>query len=480
MRPRTLEEIAGVVAGGLRAPGAERVTALTVTTDSRRAGPAALFVALAGESFDGHVFVRAALEAGAAGALVRNGAPVEGDPARLVEVDDPGRALLDLASDERSSIGGLVVGVTGSTGKTCTKDFLASVLGQRFNVEASPASFNNEVGLPLTLLSVTPDTQAVVCEMGARGPGHIRLLCEVARPSFGVVTNVGEAHMELFGSPEVLRDSKAELPESLPPDGVAILNADDVVVRSFRDRTRARSVLYGVVAGDADIGARDVTLDRASGRAGFVLVTPEGAAAVRLPVPGEHMVPNALAAAAAGWAAGLPAEEIAHGLETASVSAGRMQVFDMPGGVRLIDDAYNANPTSMAAALRAARWMAGDGRSVAVLGHMAELGPISVEEHERVGELLARLGIDELVTVGEQATVIAVGAEREGVEPERIHRAVSAEGALEVLRGLLRPGDLILVKASRVAKLERIAEALRSAEPSVPVDAAPGSKGGGG
>jgi UDP-N-acetylmuramoyl-tripeptide--D-alanyl-D-alanine ligase len=480
MRPRTLEEIAGVVAGGLRAPGAERVTALTVTTDSRMAGPAALFVALAGESSDGHVFVRAALEAGAAGALVRNGAPVEGDPARLVEVDDPGRALLDLASDERSSIGGLVVGVTGSTGKTCTKDFLASVLGQRFNVVASPASFNNEVGLPLTLLSAAPDTQAIVCEMGARGLGHIRLLCEVARPSFGVVTNVGVAHMELFGSPEALRDSKAELPESLPPDGAAILNADDPVVRSFRDRTSARSVLYGVVAGDADLRGRDVTLDRATGRAGFVLVTPEGTAAVRLPVPGEHMVPNALAAAAAGWAAGLPAEEIAHGLETAPVSAGRMQVFDMPGGVRLIDDAYNANPTSMAAALRAARWMAGDGRSVAVLGHMAELGPISVEEHERVGELLARLGIDELVTVGEQATVIAVGAEREGVEPERIHRAGSAEGALEVLRELLRPGDLILVKASRVAKLERIAEALRSAEPSVPVDAAPGSKGGGG
>jgi UDP-N-acetylmuramoyl-tripeptide--D-alanyl-D-alanine ligase len=191
------------------------------------------------------------------------------------------------------------------------------------------------------------------------------------------------------------------------------------------------------------------------------------------------MVHNALAAAAAGWAAGLPAEEIAHGLETASVSAGRMQVFDMPGGVRLIDDAYNANPTSMAAALRAARWMAGNGRSVAVLGHMAELGSISVQEHERVGELLARLGIDELVTVGEQATVIAVGAEREGVEPERIHRAGSAEGALEVLRELLRPGDLILVKASRVAKLERIAEGLRSAEPAVPDEVASGSNGAG-
>jgi UDP-N-acetylmuramoyl-tripeptide--D-alanyl-D-alanine ligase len=480
VRPRTLEEIAAAIGGGLRAPGAERATALTVTTDSRTARPGALFVALAGESSDGHVFVRAALEAGAAGALVRSGAPVEGDPARLIEVDDPALGLLDLARDERSSIGGLVVGVTGSTGKTCTKDFLASVLGQRFRVVASPASFNNEVGLPLTLLSVAPDTEAIVCEMGARGPGHIRLLCEVAQPSFGVVTNVGVAHMELFGSPEVLRDSKAELPESLPADGAAILNADDPVVRSYRDRTPARTVLYGVGYDDADVRGRDVTLERETGRAGFVLVTPEGAAAVRLPVPGEHMVPNALAAAAAGWAAGMSAEEIARGLETASVSAGRMQVFDMPGGVRLIDDAYNANPASMAAALRAARWMAGDGRCVAVLGHMAELGPISVEEHERVGELLVRLGIDELVTVGEQATVIAVGAEREGVEPQRIHRASSAEDALEVLRELVRPGDVVLVKASRVARLERLAEALRSARPSsVAVEAGPGSKGGG-
>ena len=466
MRERTLSEIASVMGGTVRASGAEAVTARTVTTDSRAAGPGALFVALPGESSDGHVFVGGALTAGASGAIVRRGSAVEGDAARLLDVDDPGRGLLDLAADERSSLHCVVFGVTGSTGKTCTKDFLASVLGQGFDVVASPASFNNEVGLPLTLLSASPETEAIVCEMGARGPGHIRLLCEVARPSIGVVTNVGVAHLELFGSPEILRDAKAELPESLPADGVAILNGDDPTVRSYRDRTPARVVLYGVSSDDAGVRGSDVTVDRATGRAGFRLVTPDGAAVVRLPFPGEHMVPNALAAAAAGWAMGLSAGQIARGLEGASISAGRMEVFEAPGGVRVIDDAYNANPASMAAALRAARWMAGDGRCVAVLGHMAELGTISIEEHERVGELLARLGIDELVTVGEQARLIASGAEREGVEPERIHRAGSATEALEILREVLRPADVVLVKASRVVRLERISEALRTSEPA--------------
>ena len=482
MRERTLAEMATVMGGTARAPGADAVTARYVTTDSRTAGPGALFVALPGESFDGHTFVGAALSAGASGAVVRRGEAADGDASRLLDVDDPGRALLDLAADERSSLTALVFGVTGSTGKTCTKDFLASVLGERLAVVASPASFNNEVGLPLTLLSASEETQALVCEMGARGPGHIRLLCEVARPSIGVVTNVGVAHMQLFGSPQVLHDAKAELPESLPPEGAAILNGDDPVVRSYRYRTPARVVLYGVASEDADVRGLQVAPmgaagdriwlapghrlgDRLRRRAGFVLSTPDGSATVRLPVPGEHMVPNALAAAAAGWAAGLSNDEIVRGLESTSVSASRMQLFDAPGGIRVIDDAYNANPASMAAALRAARWMAGDGRCVAVLGHMAELGQISIEEHERVGELLARLGIDELVTVGEQATLIAVGAEREGVEPERIHRTGTDAEALAVLGRVLRPDDLVLVKASRVAKLERLVEALRRTEP---------------
>jgi UDP-N-acetylmuramoyl-tripeptide--D-alanyl-D-alanine ligase len=336
------------------------------------------------------------------------------------------------------------------------------VLAERFTVAASPASFNNEVGLPLTILSATEATEAMVCEMGSRGPGHIRLLCDVARPRVGVVTNVGVAHMELFGSGEALRNAKAELPEALGSDGIAILNGDDDVVRSYAERTAAQTVVLFGTRDDTEVGARGISVSPDSGSAEFELVTPSGSAPVRLSVPGEHMVSNALAAAAVGWSLGVTADVAAHALGRASVTAGRMQVVRV-GGVRLVDDAYNANPTSMAAALKAARWMAGDSRCVAVLGHMAELGPIADEEHARVGELVARLGIDELVVVGREARLIAVAAEREGVEPDRIHRCDDVSQAIDVVSDLVRPGDLILVKASRVARLERVVQALREA-----------------
>lgn len=212
--------------------------------------------------------------------------------------------------------------------------------------------------------------------------------------------------------------------------------------------------------------ARNVRLLRKTGSARFLLATPSGEAEVSLAVPGEHMVPNALAAAAVGWALGLDTAEIAGALETARVSDGRMQLVETSDGLRIIDDAYNANPTSMAAALRAARWMAGEGRCIAVLGPMAELGPISSEEHERVGELAARLGLDHLVVVGREARLLAVGAEREGVEPERISLVEDVEGAVEAVRSMARPGDLVLVKASRVARLERVVRALL--EPASP------------
>jgi UDP-N-acetylmuramoyl-tripeptide--D-alanyl-D-alanine ligase len=332
-------------------------------------------------------------------------------------------------------------------------------LSRRFRVVASAASFNNEVGLPLTVLRAGPATEALVCEMGSRGPGHIRLLCSVARPHVGVVTNVGVAHMELFGSPEVLRDAKAELPESLPADGVAVLNGDDPVVRTFASRTPAgRVVLFGLSQG-ADVSAGAVDVDRRTGRARFDLIAPDGAAAVRLPVPGEHMVANALAAASVGWALGVPVDICAEGLSTAVVSGGRMEVVEAEG-LRILNDAYNANPTSMGAALKAARWMAGRGRCIAVLGYMAELGPIADAEHERIGELVARLGIDLLIVVGDQARRIAAGAQREGVEPDRIVLCDDIAEAAEAVRSVARPGDLVLVKASRVVRLERVVAAL--------------------
>ncbi len=475
MKPKTLGDIASAVGGSVRgAPGSD-VVVESVVVDSRSASPGALFVALSGERADGHRFVDAALENGAGGALVRRGWAASGP---TVQVDDPAAALLELARSEREHLRATVVGITGSTGKTCTKDLTAAVLSERFEVVASAASFNNEVGLPLTILSATEETEVLVCEMGSRGPGHIRLLCDVARPRIGVVTNVGVAHMELFGSGAILRDAKAELPEALPKDGIAVLNADDDVVRSYATRTPADTVVLFGTSQEAEVRAAGISVSRETGAAEFDLISPAGSVRVLLPVPGEHMVGDALAAAAVGWSMGVTAEEAAHGLAHAGVSRGRMQVISV-GGIRLVDDSYNANPTSMAAALKAARWMAAKTRCVAVLGHMAELGPIADEEHERIGELAARLGIDVLVVVGAEARLIAVGAERGGFEPDQIHLCDDVFRAIERLPGLLRRGDLVLVKASRVARLERVVAALRTADGSAAKDSLVGPSNGG-
>jgi UDP-N-acetylmuramoyl-tripeptide--D-alanyl-D-alanine ligase len=466
VRPRSLADVARAAGGRVRSPGgatgvANGVMARGVSIDSRRVSPGDLFVALAGRHADGHAFVPGALEAGAAAALVARDR-ITDPPGPLVEVEDPARALLALAADERARIGATVVGITGSTGKTCTKDFAAAVLRARFRVVASPASFNNEVGLPFTILRADERTEALVCEMGARGRGQIRMLCEVARPGIGIVTNVGVAHMELFGSREAIREAKAELPEALGADGVAVLNGDDPVVRGYAARTAARIVTFGT--GPASlVRAERIQVDRDTGCSSFELVTPESSTTVRLGVPGEHMVWNALGAAAVGWVAGVSIEAAGNALEKARVSAGRMEAFVAPGGIRVVNDAYNANPTSMSAALRTARWMAGGMRCIAVLGRMAELGPLALEEHERLGELAVRLRIDELVIVGPEAGAIARSAEREGMEPGRIHECSDVNEAAELVRNLARPGDLVLLKASRVARLDRVADDLRAA-----------------
>jgi len=453
MRPRRLSSVARTVGGRLVG---EDATVAGVASDSREVRPGDLFVAIKGAHVDGHAFVADAFARGAGGALVATQDGVDGP---VVVVGDTGAALMALARDVRSSVRAAVVGITGSTGKTSVKDLAAAVLGTRFRVRASPRSFNTEVGVPLTLLNAPEDAEAIVCEMGSRGRGHIAALCEVARPTVGAVTNVGVAHMEMFGSPQAVADAKAELVEALPQDGTAVLNADDPVVRGFDARTRARVLRFGT-SPDADIRGEDVVLDP-SGLPSFTLHTPAGSERVELAVPGEHMAWNALAAAAIGASLGLTPGECAAGLKEARVSSWRMEVLEGADGVRILNDAYNANPTSMAAALKAARWMAGDGRCIAVLGEMAELGTISAVEHERVGELAARLGIDRLVVVGPDARLIRMGAVREGVEPDRVVRCDTAEEAAEEVRAMARPGDLVLVKGSRVAGLERVAEALR-------------------
>jgi UDP-N-acetylmuramoyl-tripeptide--D-alanyl-D-alanine ligase len=450
---RALSAVADAVGGRLRGPDA---IASSVATDSRRVEPGALFFALRGEHADGHAFVEDALGRGAVAAVVER-PDVDG---RVIEVPDAGRALLDLAADERRRMDGVrVVGITGANGKTSTKDLVAAVVATRYRTHASPASFNNEIGLPVTILGAEADVEVVVAELGARREGDVASLFEVALPQIVVVTNVGVAHMEIFGSWDAIVRAGAEPLEALGRDGVAILNADDPVVRGYAGRTQGRVVTFGV-ENAADVRGSEVALGD-DGRASFALEARGERERVDLVVPGEHMVSNALAAAACGIELGLSAAECAAALKGARISPWRMETFTTSGGVVVLNDAYNANPESMAAGLKAARWIARRGRLAAVLGHMAELGPISFEEHERLGELVVRIGVERLVTVGGPARAIARAAIREGQLPEEMASYEDPlEAAADVL-GWTRAGDVVLLKGSRVAGLERVAEALR-------------------
>ena len=453
MRPRRVSDVARAVEGLFLG---DDVEVNAIATDSRDVTTGSLFIALPGERTDGGRFVPEAFERGAAAALVRDGLDVDG-PA--VSVRSTGEALMMLARDERARMPARVVAVTGANGKTSTKDLTAAVLSTTFRTHASRESFNNEVGLPTTILTALPDTEVVVAEMGARHVGDVAILCGIARPDVAIVTNVGLAHMEIFGSWERIVEASAEPVEALDEDGVAILNADDPVVIDYAGRCRGRVVTFGLSAG-ADVRAEDVTLDR-EGCATFTLAWAADHTPVSLSVPGEHMVANALAAAATGVTLGVSLPSCAAALARASVSRWRMETFTTAEGVRVVNDAYNANPESTAVALRTARWMAGEGHLIAVLGTMAELGPIAEREHERIGELAARIRVDRLIAVGETARPIAIASVREGVEPENVACYDDPADVLDDVRRSARTGDLVLFKGSRVAGLERLAEALR-------------------
>jgi len=452
MKRRSLASVARAVGGAL---ATEDVEVSSVQTDSRLVADGALFVALVGAQADGHAFVADAFDQGAAAVLVRSGAVADG-PA--VVVADTGQALLDLAADERRGFTGTVVAITGANGKTSTKDMAAAVCAERFRTHASPRSFNNEVGLPMTLLGTPPDSDVVIAELGARHVGDVQRLMPIADPSVVVVTNVGVAHMEVFGSWEAIVEASAEPIEALDPEDLAILNADDGVAATFADRTRARVRSFGRGA-EAAVRADDVSL-AADGCASFDLVADGGRARVSLAVPGEHMVHNALAAAAVGLELGVPLASCASALSAARITPWRMETTATAAGVRVVNDAYNANPESVAAALKTARWIAADGRLIAVLGQMAELGAIAAEEHERIGELAARLRVDRLITIGPEAKAIAVAGVREGVEPENVADYEEADAALADVLAVARDGDVVLIKGSRVAGLERLAAQL--------------------
>jgi UDP-N-acetylmuramoyl-tripeptide--D-alanyl-D-alanine ligase len=352
-----------------------------------------------------------------------------------------------------------VVAVTGSSGKTGTKDLLSQVLAIRGPLVAPPGSFNTEIGVPLTVLAADSATRTLVLEMGARGLGHIAHLCGIAPPTVGVVLNVGSAHLGEFGDRETIARAKAELVQALPVDGTAVLNGDDPMVRRMADLTEATVLMFGESV-HADVRAQDVTLDD-RGHPSFTLVAPDGTAAVALALVGEHHVANALATAGAAHALGLGVDVVAAQLSKArAISRWRMEVTQRPDGVTVVNDAYNANPESMRAALKALVAMAGGRRTWAVLGEMRELGDSSNADHDALGRIAVRLDVNRLVAVGSAAKAIHLGAAHEGSWADEAAWVPDIEAALDLLREHLRPGDVVLVKASRAAGLERLAEAL--------------------
>ncbi|MEY9937789.1 UDP-N-acetylmuramoyl-tripeptide--D-alanyl-D-alanine ligase [Streptacidiphilus sp. MAP5-3] len=462
MIPLTLAEVAEATGGKLAdTPDPQTRVTGPVVHDSRQILPGALFVAVAGERVDGHDFAeRAVTEQGAAAVLATR--PV-GVPA--VVVDDVQDALAKLAHAVSLRLTDTtVVALTGSTGKTSTKDLIAQVLGTKGRTVYTEGSFNNEIGFPLTVLKAEQDTEFLVLEMGARGKGHIAELCGITRPRIGLVINVGTAHLGEFGSREGIAEAKGELVESLPAEGTAVLNGDDPMVRGMAPRTAARVVRYGEAA-DATVRASDVRFDELQ-RASFTLSTPTGSAQVTLRLYGEHHVSNALAAAAVATECGMDVEQIAAALSGAgSLSKWRMELTERQDGVTVINDAYNANPDSMRAALRALAAIGGRGpearRTWAVLGEMRELGEDSLTEHDAVGRLAVRLNIAQLVAVGgREAACMELGARNEGSWGEESVLVPDADSAIELLREQVRPGDVVLVKASRSVGLERVAAAL--------------------
>jgi UDP-N-acetylmuramoyl-tripeptide--D-alanyl-D-alanine ligase len=457
MREITLRQLADVVGGTVHDGADDIVVKAPAFVDSRKAQAGGLFVALPGERVDGHDYVAAAMSGGAAAVLAQR--PV-GAPAVVVEdgVDALGRLSAHLVARGESMT---VLGITGSAGKTTTKDLIAHLLSTRGATVATPGNFNNEIGLPLTVSLATEDTRFLVLEMGARAIGHIKYLTEIAPPSIGVVTNIGTAHLGEFGGYEATTQGKGELVEALPPTGLAVLNADDERVLSMRTRTQANVVLFGL-SQEADIRASDVTVDE-RGHAHFTLHTPEGSAPVSLQLIGEHQVANALAAAAVARHVGLDTEELAAGLGTATpASGGRLEITERPDGIVIVNDAYNANPHSMRAALRALLAMANGRRTVVVLGAMLGLGDEAEPEHRAMGALTAELGVDLVITVGglkgsEEAGWIADGAEAAAMN---VRRTVDNVEARVLLDGLLAPGDIVLFKASQPAGLQPLAEQL--------------------
>ncbi len=446
--PVALDTIAKWADGKLlRGDAARKVT--NICTDSRKLQPSDLFLALRGEKFDAHSFVVEAAKQGAAGAVVEEVTENLPPDFAIIKVADTLAALQQIAGNYRRSLPLKVVAITGSNGKTSTKDFTAAVLGERFRVVKTHGNLNNHIGLPLTMLSANSNDKIGVFEIGMNHPGEIAPLAKLSQPDVGVITNIGVAHIEFMGTRAAIAQEKGMLAEAVGTGGHVVLTADDDYSNSIAQRTKARVILAGIDSGEIRASEVRSGIDGSD----FTLNANGKSAHARLAVPGRHMIRNALLAVAVGTIFGLSLDECAAGLAKVQLTKGRLEQ-KLIRGVRVIDDSYNANPDSMIAALRTLAEM--PGRRIAVLGQMNELGAESDRGHREVGEAAACENIDCVLTVGEIAARIADAASQHGVK--QILKAASTQEAAGQLRAIAREGDTILIKGSRSVRMETIIE----------------------
>lgn len=444
---------------GELAQGSPTEKFLRVNTDSRRAQPGDLFIALSGERFDGHEFIQEVAQKGAAAVLVEKGRQLPALPdCVVIRAVNPRQAYGQIGAAYRREFALPVIAVGGSNGKTSTKELIAAVLRQKLNTLWSEASFNNDIGVPATLLRLEKTHQAAVLEVGTNHPGELAALVELIQPQYGVITNIGREHLEFFGDLEGVAREEGALAEALPVDGKLFLNGDNEWCDPLAKRARATVVRVGS-GENCDWRVSNVKMDKNGSTFTVTAPTKEFSGSYRIGLLGRHQVGNALFAIALGAELGLSRAEIKQGLATCEPAKMRLQLYDA-AGVRVLDDAYNANADSMVAALQVLQELPCKGRRVAVLGDMAELGSHSESAHAEVGRRAVELGVEQLIAVGRMAGTMAQAARGAGLS--RVIELVDAEAAATAIKSFLKAGDTVLLKASRSSRLERIAQALKA------------------